>query len=73
MDQLTPLTVGDLKKLLDEYDDNIKIIYALHSEHTVMEAIEISPLKACKPRPDGWVQNFREDMESEDYLLFPGN
>lgn len=67
------MTVKDLKELLDEYDDNMKIAYRLYSEYCLLEEDELELLKASTPRNDGWVHSLREDKDSQYYLLFPGN
>jgi hypothetical protein len=70
---MKPLTVVELIDYLWKLPPNMPIAYRLHSEQILLqlEDIEITPL--CLPRNDGWVQNERPDMPTQNYLLFPGN
>lgn len=73
MSNVTPLTVGKLKKLLDQYEDDTKIAFSQYSEYAIMEEIDITLEQGCPARPDGWIQRARPDIKSEMYLVFPGN
>lgn len=67
------MTVAELIKFLETQPQNIRVAYEKWSEQLLMEESNIDIVKLCKPRPDGWIQNSRPDMETEEYLLFPGN
>lgn len=67
------MTVAEFIKILERYPQNIKVAFELFSEQCLLEPDRIKLVDACKPRPDGWIQDFRPDMESETYLMLPGN
>jgi hypothetical protein len=65
------MTVAELIALLQTKPQDLQVTYALYSEKCLLEADDIEVGTACKPRPDGWVQDARKDMETQDYLMFP--
>jgi hypothetical protein len=67
------MTVKELIMLLQTYPSNLQVAYTCCSEQVVLQAKEIQIMNLCHPRPDGWVQNERPDMPTEQYVLFPGN
>ena len=67
------MIVSELVEFLKKQPQDIKVAYRTCSEQCVLEAITITIVDLCKPRPDGWVQDRRPDMETETYLLLPGN
>lgn len=67
------MTVAELIEVLKTHPQELQVISKMFSEYCILEADDIGVGKACEPRPDGWVQNFRKDMPSQDYLMFPGN
>lgn len=67
------MNVRELIKLLDTFDPNLPVAYALHSEQCMLEASDIQVEMLCEARPDGWVANARPDKPLIPYLLFPGN
>jgi hypothetical protein len=67
------MKVHELIAHLQTFDPNLDVTYACHSEQCILDKEEVDIGQACKPRPDGWVQNYRKDMPSQLYLMFPGN
>lgn len=71
------LTVTALRKVLEEYEKqghgDLLVIYDLCSEACTLEESDVKLDTRCVLRPDGWVQNFREDKPHQLYLSFPGN
>ena len=65
------MTVAELIKLLEGYPQDLQVVYGIYSEQCLLEEKDVKVFKACKPRPDGWVQDERPDMESIEYLKFP--
>lgn len=74
--QITPLKpakVSDLIAYLQTLDPDLLIAHQMFSEQCLLEIDDLKVVPLCLPRVDGWVQNERPDMETQDYLLFPGN
>lgn len=67
------MTVKELIDLLATYPKDLLVAYRIHSEQCLMEVEDIKLVDLCHPRPDGWVQDKRPDMPTQQYLLFPGN
>jgi len=67
------MTVKELIEFLLTQPQELQVAFRCCSEYCLLEARDIDVGKACEPRPDGWVQNFRKDKPSQDYLMFPGN
>ena len=67
------MTVEDLIKLLATYPKDMLVAYEIYSEQCLLEAKDIRVIDACHPRSDGWVQDKRPDMPTQQYLMFPGN
>lgn len=67
------MTVKELIDFLKTQPQDILVGYKLHSEQCLMTSRDIDIIKMCAPRPDGWIQNYRPDMPSQNYLIFPGN
>ncbi len=67
------MTVKELIDLLATYPEDLPVAYCCMSEQVLLEAKDIEIADLCHPRPDGWVQNYRPDMPTQQYLLFPGN
>lgn len=68
-----PVTVADLIAHLQTLDPSLPVVYRIFSEQCLLELDDLNVEALCHPRPDGWVQNKRPDMPSQDYLLLPGN
>ena len=67
------MTVSELIEFLKKQPQDIRVAYERFSEQALLEGGDIRIVSRCKPRPDGWIQDERPDMESEEYLLFLGN
>lgn len=67
------MKVRELIDLLETFDPELTVCYQQHSEHCLMDASYIKRETLCKPRPDGWIHDLRDDKELMDYLVFPGN
>lgn len=67
------MTVGELIGLLATFQKDLPVAYCCCSEQVLMKPDEITVVDLCHPRPDGWIQNARPDMPTQQYLLFPGN
>ncbi len=67
------MTVKELKKLLSDYPDDMKVAYCQFSEFVLLERKDIEVIKACEPRENGWVQGRRPDKKCEDYIILPVN
>ena len=67
------MTVAELIKLLKKYPKDIKVGYEIFSEQCLLDETDLKIEELCHPRPDGWIQDKRPDMETEQYLILPGN
>jgi len=67
------MTVAELIDFLRGEPQDMQVAYRLYSEQCLLTLDEIKVAELCYPRSDGWVQNKRPDMESQPYLLLPGN
>lgn len=65
------MTVSEFIKFLKKQPQDLKVAYQHHSEQCLLETKDIEIEELCHPRPDGWIQNKRPDMETERYLLLP--
>jgi len=67
------MTVAELKEFLETQPDDRKVAYYCYSEQCVLDKDDIATVELCQARPDGWIQDKRDDMPTETYLMFPGN
>lgn len=67
------MTVKELIDFLSTQPQHLPVAYSLHSEYCLLETKDICIDHHGHPRPDGWVPCRRPDMETMEYLLFPGN
>ena len=67
------MTVADLIEFLQKQPQDLLVAYELYSEYSLLDTDEIKLVELCEPRPDGWIQKKRPDMQSLTYLVFPGN
>ncbi len=70
---MKPLTVAELIEFLKTQPQHLLVGYCLHSEWCLMETEDIGIVTACEARPDGWIQDRRDDKPLQQYLIFPGN
>jgi len=67
------MTVKELIEFLQAQPQDLQVAYKCYSEQCLLRSEDIEHITFCLPRPDGWIQNFRSDMPSQVYLVFPGN
>lgn len=67
------MTVAEFIEFLKTQPQDLKVAYQCYSENCLLDTENIGIADLCHPRPDGWIQNKRPDMETETYLLLPGN
>jgi hypothetical protein len=67
------MTVAKLIAFLETQPQHLPVAYCRYSEMLLLEADDIKVMKACPPRPDGWVHHQRPDVPARKYLVFPGN
>lgn len=67
------MTVAELIAFLQTQPQDLPVAYRCFSEQVLLEPDGIRIKEECKPRDDGWIQNKRPDMETQTYLIFPGN
>jgi len=67
------MTVKELIEFLETKPQDMLVAYGLYSEQCLMEKGQIDVREGCEHRDDGWIQNARPDMPTQNYLLFPGN
>lgn len=67
------MNVRELIEYLSTVDPELTVVYQIYSEQSVLDGSDIEIKKLCKAREDGWVQNYRPDKPSMDYLVLPGN
>jgi len=67
------MKVSEFIEYLKTQPQDIQVAYCICSEQCLLETKDIEVVVCCKPRPDGWIQDARSDMETETYLLLPGN
>ena len=70
---MKPVTVADLIEHLKTKPQNLPVAYRRFSEQCLLDLDDIYIIEKCLPRSDGWVQDKRSDMETQEYLMFPGN
>lgn len=67
------MKVRELIELLGTFDQELPVCYTIYSEQCLLEAADLKVAKLGKARPDGWVADYRNDKESIEYLILPGN
>ena len=67
------MTVKELIEFLKTKPQDILVAIEMYSEQELVQEKDIQVRDLCKPRNDGWIQNKRPDMETIQYLVFPGN
>lgn len=66
------MLVSELIEYLQKQPQDLQVVYRCSSEQDILESEYIHIKELCTPRPDGWVQNYREDKPSQTYLVLPG-
>jgi hypothetical protein len=68
------MTVRELRAHLKKFDQNLPVVYALHSEYMTLETDRIAVRELQPARADGWVHTFGgAELCTVEYLVFPGN
>jgi len=67
------MTIKELINLLEKQPQDILVAYKCFSEQCLLEEEDIEIKSLCKHREDGWIQDARPDMPTQQYLIFPGN
>ena len=67
------MKVSDLIEFLKTQPQDIEVAYERYSEQVLLKVNKIEVMELCKHREDGWIQDYRPDMETQLYLIFPGN
>lgn len=67
------MKVRELIEMLKEMPQDLQVAYHKHSEQCLLDSSGIYIFTGCKPRPDGWIQDYRGDMPTQKYLMLPGN
>ncbi len=62
------MNVKELIEYLKTQPQDMVVVYPCCSEYCVLEE-DIDIRELTTPRPDGWVQNKRDDMPSQKYLV----
>lgn len=70
---MAPMTVRELIRYLESFDQDLPIVYELHSEYRLLEAQNIRVRSLHPARNDGWVHSFDHTQHTVPYLIFPGN
>lgn len=71
------MNVRELKQALEQYPDDMEVLYCLHSDFERMEADDISTVEAVDQN-GYWMRTHRtmsadNQARKKTYLLFPGN
>ena len=60
------MTLGELKKLLEQYPDDVEVIFPKYSDYAHIEAAEVELIKAVPPDDDSWVMRSDPTMSEEN-------
>lgn len=60
------MTLGELKKLLAQYPDDVEVIFPKYSDYAHIEAAEVALIKAVPPDDDCWVMRSDPHMTEEN-------
>lgn len=63
------LKVRDVIEMLKSYDQDMPVALSLYSEYVLFSPRNVSIVRACEPRSDGWVQRRRPDLLETTYLV----
>lgn len=63
------MKVKDLIERLGQFDTELPVAYPMWSEQLLLEPEDLEVKDLCLPRPDGWIQNKRPDMPTQQYLV----
>jgi hypothetical protein len=63
------MTVAEYIEVLKKQPQDLQVIIGLFSEYVLLEPYQGEIIKACEPRPDGWIACERPDKKLIDYYL----
>ena len=66
------MTVAELIEFLKTQDQELLVVYRIHSEQCLMQVADIGVIEACEPRNDYWVHDKRPDKPFRKYLCVGG-
>lgn len=66
-------TVGDLKRFLESFPDEMVVATQMYSEQMILQLSDIEEQRLGVFRLDGWIPDYRDDKSHMTYLVFPGN
>ena len=61
-------TVADLINYLQTIPKDMIVVHSQWSEYKVLDLEEAAIEELCVVRSDGWVQNYRPDLPTQQYL-----
>ena len=67
------MNVKELISFLKKKPQDLPVAYRIYSEQCLLDERDITIEENCVARPDGLVQQKRDDKKCCDYLMFPGN
>ena len=67
------MTVAEFIAYLQTQQQDLQVAHEQFSEQLLLDTDDIKIKQACEPRSDGWIQNKRDDMPTQTYLMLPGN
>lgn len=67
------MKVKDLISFLEKQDPEMLVVYTKYSDQLLLEVDSFNIEELCVARSDGWVQNWRKDIPTVEYLVIDGN
>lgn len=67
------MNIKELIEHLQTFPQDMEVAYEKYSEQCILTKEDVGIALRCHAREDGWIENFRKDKPSKEYLLFPGN
>lgn len=58
------MNVGELKKMLDQYPDNVEVLVEKYSDYRIIADVDCSVMKAVQK--EGWVMRSHPTMSQEN-------
>ena len=63
------MVVSELIEILKNYPQDLPVAYPMWSEQLMLNPDKINIKPLCIVREDGWIQNYRPDKPSINYLV----
>ncbi len=63
------MKVSELIEFLKTQPQDLQVAYHRYSEQCLLAVNQIEIETCCQPRSDGWIQDKRDDMPSQTYLM----